>query len=114
CLRLNHQVRDVRDALIIADRKTVVARKPHQINPSGTGRKNCGCPACSKDRSQQGCKYPGECIETAKMLINSIFPKWHPTLENFDMHEEVALTPTEMAGNDSALTTESTFSLTLT
>ncbi|KAJ6474178.1 hypothetical protein C8R45DRAFT_766598, partial [Mycena sanguinolenta] len=110
CLRLNHQVRDVQDVLIIADRKTSIARKPHQINPSGIGRKNCGCPACTKDRFQRGCKNPGECIETAKMIINSIFPKWHPTLENLDIHEELALTPTEIAGNDSALDTDTTFS----
>jgi hypothetical protein len=39
CLRLNHQVRTVDNTLTIATRRTIVARKPHQISPSGIGRK---------------------------------------------------------------------------
>ncbi|KAJ6508809.1 hypothetical protein C8R45DRAFT_803963, partial [Mycena sanguinolenta] len=109
CLRLNHQVRDVQDTLIIADRRTVLARKPHHINPSGIGRRNCGCPPCFQDRSQRGCKNPGECIETAKMLINSIFPRWHPTVENLDLYDELALTPAEVTENEMALDTNNIF-----
>ncbi|KAJ6465275.1 hypothetical protein C8R45DRAFT_839979 [Mycena sanguinolenta] len=59
-LRLNHKVREVQDALNIANRRTVVIRKPHHINPYGIGRKICGYPACVHDRSQLGCDNPGE------------------------------------------------------
>ncbi|KAJ7243830.1 hypothetical protein B0H12DRAFT_995953, partial [Mycena haematopus] len=109
CLRLNHEVREVQDALNIANRRTLIIRKPHLINPSGIGRKNCGCPACVLDRSQLGCNNPGECIETAKMLINSIFPRWDPRMDNLDLHDELALTPAEKAENEMALDTNRLF-----
>jgi hypothetical protein len=41
-LRLNHGVQIVRDALTIANPRTVIIRKPHMVNPSGSRRKNCG------------------------------------------------------------------------
>jgi hypothetical protein len=99
CLRLNHQVRTVDDILTIATRRTIVARKPHQINPSGIGRKNCGCPLCHRDRKQLSCKHPGECIDTAKILIDRILPKWNPTLSNPALCEQLALTADEQESN---------------
>ncbi|KAJ7856320.1 hypothetical protein B0H13DRAFT_1641529, partial [Mycena leptocephala] len=96
CLRLNHGVRIVRDALTIASRKTVITRKPHIVNPSRIGRMKCGCPSCHQDRTILGCKNPGQCIETAKMLINSILPKWNPTIDNLDLNQELALTNEEL------------------
>ncbi|KAJ6451178.1 hypothetical protein C8R45DRAFT_848574 [Mycena sanguinolenta] len=53
CLRLIHRVRTVGDTTTIANRRTLVTRKPHQVNPSGIGRKNCGCPYLL------GCQHPG-------------------------------------------------------
>jgi hypothetical protein len=55
CLRSNHKVRSVEDALTIATRRTTVQRKPHTINPSGIGRQNCGCRSCQRDRVELGC-----------------------------------------------------------
>ncbi|KAJ7234664.1 hypothetical protein C8J57DRAFT_1089552 [Mycena rebaudengoi] len=97
CLRLNHNVRTVHDTLIIATRTMATTRKPHQVNPSGIGRKkNCGCTLCYRDRTQLGCEHPGECIETAKILLDSIMPKLNLTLENPDLCDELALTSEEI------------------
>jgi hypothetical protein len=51
--------------------------------------KNCGCPLCYQDPTELGCEYPGECIETAKMLIDSILSKWNPMMVNLDLCEEL-------------------------
>ncbi|KAJ7133118.1 hypothetical protein C8R44DRAFT_611585, partial [Mycena epipterygia] len=77
---------------------------------SGIGRKNCGCPPCSRDRTQFGCEHPGECIETAKILIDSIFAsifaKWNPTVPNLDLCEELALTDEEREYNKQPIETD--------
>ncbi|KAJ6523758.1 hypothetical protein B0H19DRAFT_874301, partial [Mycena capillaripes] len=78
CLRHNHEVKSVGDVMAIADRRTVVANRPHLVNPSGIGRKNCACPPCRRDRIEFGCKNPGECVETARAFIDCIQPKWSP------------------------------------
>ncbi|KAK7059332.1 hypothetical protein R3P38DRAFT_2495776, partial [Favolaschia claudopus] len=85
CLRLDHEVCSVGELCTIARRATVVPRRPHMINPSGTGRKNCGCPACQHDRVEIGCENPGKCVEIAQVVLNSIHPKWNPLLINHDM-----------------------------
>jgi hypothetical protein len=103
CLRLNHRVQLVEEALIIARRRTTVLRKPHRVNPSGIGCKNCGCPGCYQDRTLLNCKHPGQCIETAKMLIDSIPPKWNPTSRNLNLSDELALTDEEQQGNNSPI-----------
>jgi hypothetical protein len=72
-------------------------RKPHQVNPSGIGRKNCGCPLCYQDRTLSGCEHPRQCIETAKMLIDSILP--NPTTSNLDLCAQLALTEEEREQN---------------
>jgi hypothetical protein len=59
CLRLNHEVCKVEDALVMATRRTLTPRRPHQANPSGIGRKNCDCLLCYRDRTQLGCENPG-------------------------------------------------------
>jgi hypothetical protein len=56
CLRLNYGIQIVRDALTIANRRTALIRNPQVLNPSGIGRKNCGCPSCYHDRMQLACK----------------------------------------------------------
>ncbi|KAJ6474865.1 hypothetical protein C8R45DRAFT_834689, partial [Mycena sanguinolenta] len=99
CLRQKHGVQLVSDAREIAARCTTVARKPHQVNPPGIGRKNCGCPSCYQDRTVLGCDHPGQCVETAKMLINSILPKWNPDMPNGDLCDDLALTDEEHALN---------------
>jgi hypothetical protein len=99
CLRLNHGVRTIQETLIIANRETVITRKPHQVNPSGIGRKNCGCTLCYRDHAQLGCEHPGECIETAKILLDSIMPKWNPTVPSPDLCDELELTAMEREEN---------------
>ncbi|KAJ7182495.1 hypothetical protein C8R43DRAFT_818176, partial [Mycena crocata] len=99
CLRNQHEVCTVRDALVIATRQTTVARRPHTINPSGISRKNCGCPLCDRDRNELGCLNPGKCIETAQTLIECIMPKWNPLIPNIDLCDALKLTNDEMAAN---------------
>ncbi|KAF8214451.1 hypothetical protein K438DRAFT_1801426 [Mycena galopus ATCC 62051] len=55
---------------------TTLKHPPLMASPS----KNCGRPRCHQDRTLFGCEHPGQCVETAKMLINSILPKWNPTM----------------------------------
>ncbi|KAJ6492705.1 hypothetical protein C8R47DRAFT_975515 [Mycena vitilis] len=100
CLRQNHQTRRVADILVIADRRTTIANRPHLVNPSGIGRKNCGCPPCRRDRIEYGCTNPGECVEAARGLIGCIQPKWNPLLGNQDLDEELALTDAETTANN--------------
>ncbi|KAJ6506685.1 hypothetical protein C8R45DRAFT_755969, partial [Mycena sanguinolenta] len=100
CLRENHQIRDVGDIARIAHRKTTpLTRRPHKINDSGIGRKNCGCTECQHDRNELGCKNPGKCIAAAEIILEAIYPKWNPTRENGDLCEELALTPEEEERN---------------
>jgi hypothetical protein len=46
-----------------------------------------------------GCDHPGECIETAKILIDSLSAKWNPTMQNLDLCEDLSLTDEEREGN---------------
>ncbi|KAJ7203988.1 hypothetical protein B0H12DRAFT_981870, partial [Mycena haematopus] len=77
CLRQCHQTHSVLDVWEIANRRTTNLNRPHLVNPSGIGRKNCGCSPCRRDRSEFGCKNPGACVEIAKALIDCIHPKWN-------------------------------------
>ncbi|KAJ7128618.1 hypothetical protein C8R44DRAFT_616052 [Mycena epipterygia] len=105
CLQSNHNVRSVEDALSIATRTTTVIQKPHTINPSGVSRQNCGCPLCRRDRVELGCQHPGKCIDTAKILINSIHPKWKPAVGVDDLGENWSLTPEELESNSRPIRT---------
>ncbi|KAJ6448283.1 hypothetical protein DFH09DRAFT_837593, partial [Mycena vulgaris] len=96
-------IRNVREVLTIAHRTTSpLNRRPHQVNKSGVGRQNCGCVECRRDRVELGCKNPGECIESARALLNAIFPKWNPTSDNGDLCDALALTEDEQAENSDA------------
>ncbi|KAJ7616662.1 hypothetical protein FB45DRAFT_678668, partial [Roridomyces roridus] len=77
CLQQKHRIRSVADIVRISQRRTTVPTKPHMINPSGIGRKNCGCPPCKYQRSTYGCKDSGECVEMAKALLACLYPKWN-------------------------------------
>ncbi|KAJ7210291.1 hypothetical protein C8J57DRAFT_998982, partial [Mycena rebaudengoi] len=98
-LKANHCVRTIQEMLIIANRETVTTRKPHQGNPSRIGRKSCDCTLCYRDRAQLGCEHPGECIETAKILLDSIMPKWNLTVPSPDLCDELELTAMEREEN---------------
>jgi hypothetical protein len=102
CLRRNHQARIVADIVTVAGRKSTLIRQPHMVNPSGIGRKNCGCPLCRRDRIEYGCENPGECIEAAKLLLECIHPKWNPLTANNDliMNEYLALSEIKKTRND--------------
>jgi hypothetical protein len=78
CLRCNHQALIVGEIVQIATRRTTLYRQQHVVNPSGIGRKNCGCPLCRRDRITFGCQNPGECVEAAKFLLECIPPNGVP------------------------------------
>ncbi|KAJ7135612.1 hypothetical protein C8R44DRAFT_550964, partial [Mycena epipterygia] len=63
----------------------------------------CGCSLCYRDRIQFDCTHPGECIETAKILIDSLFAKWNPTIPNPDLCNELSLTEEELQLNKGPL-----------
>ncbi|KAJ7271786.1 hypothetical protein C8J57DRAFT_1064925, partial [Mycena rebaudengoi] len=54
---------------------------------------------CYHDRAQLGCELPGECIETARILLDSIMPKWNPTVPSPDLCDELELTAMEREEN---------------
>ncbi|KAK7046865.1 hypothetical protein R3P38DRAFT_3346454 [Favolaschia claudopus] len=117
CLRQNHRVKTVLDILQIAHRTSTNYRRPHILNPSGVGRKNCGCPPCQRDRNEFHCRNPGECIETAKLILQCIPPKWNPEVENLDHCDTLALTEEEQlankgVGDDKTLTFDPDYRLT--
>ncbi|KAJ7881455.1 hypothetical protein B0H13DRAFT_1891329 [Mycena leptocephala] len=99
CLRHNHNTRSVADILKIAERKTTVIRQPHSINPSGIGRKNCGCQLWRRDRLEFGCSNPGQCVEAAKALLDCIYPKWSPLIANNDLCDNLKLSEIEESSN---------------
>jgi hypothetical protein len=55
CLRLIHQVRTVGDTITIAKRRTLVTRKPHQVNPIDLPTYTVANMSCTKKR---GCAVP--------------------------------------------------------
>ncbi|KAJ7367691.1 hypothetical protein DFH08DRAFT_677081 [Mycena albidolilacea] len=99
CLQENHQVRTVQDISKIADQKTTSWRRPHMVDPSGIGRRNCGCPPCQHDQTVLLCNNPGECVEMVKRLLDCILPKWNPDLVDTDLCDELALSEEEILAN---------------
>ncbi|KAJ7825628.1 hypothetical protein B0H14DRAFT_2232639, partial [Mycena olivaceomarginata] len=69
---------------------------------------NCGCLLCYRDRTELGCEHPGHCIETAKMLIESILPKWNPEAPSLDLCDELCLTEQEREWNKKSIQTDQT------
>jgi ribonuclease HI len=56
----------------------------------------CTCQSCKK-ASVFGCTHPNKCLETAKMLLNTLAPKWRP--KSRQEHEErMAYVPPMAAG----------------
>ncbi|KAJ7334599.1 hypothetical protein DFH08DRAFT_623276, partial [Mycena albidolilacea] len=84
----------------------VVPRKPHQVNPSGISRKNCGCPSCYQDQTLVGCEHPGRCIDATRLLVDCLLPKWNPSMPNVDLTDELALTNNEHELNNRTIETD--------
>ena len=74
CLRNNHAVKIVADAMKIAER-------PCYRSARSTGNDympdDCTCKQCEEDR-KRGCKHPWKCCRTAEDALREIKPKWHP------------------------------------
>ncbi|KAJ7611280.1 hypothetical protein FB45DRAFT_691419, partial [Roridomyces roridus] len=119
CLRENHKTTTVQSIIRIAQRATTVPGKPHRINPSGIGRKICGCPPCRRDRVELGCKHNGRCVEAAKALLDCLYPKWNPLTPRCDHCEYTTLEDEEQErivdvgyDKETALTFDPSFRLT--
>ncbi|KAJ7747509.1 hypothetical protein B0H16DRAFT_1226303, partial [Mycena metata] len=52
------------------------------------------------DRNEFGCSNPGQCVETAKIMIDCIHPKWNPLVDNKDLCEGLQLSAVEQSAND--------------
>jgi exonuclease III len=67
CLRKNHDVRTVGDAMDLVDNRPRAHRN----------RRACKCATCVEARRRK-CEYPHHCMEYCKKLIATLLPKWNP------------------------------------
>ncbi|KAK6985116.1 hypothetical protein R3P38DRAFT_2473778, partial [Favolaschia claudopus] len=58
---------------------------------------------CRRDREELKCKNPGKCGEVAKMLVNSLHPKWRPSTNGNDLLEELRLSSEEIVQNQQTI-----------
>ncbi len=72
CLRENHRVTTVSDAVRVAD------RLPRRTGQAGVHRQNaaCKCVACDEDRRLRGCDNPHRCAVAAQKLSQNLDPIW--------------------------------------
>ncbi|KAJ7141977.1 hypothetical protein C8R46DRAFT_1046559 [Mycena filopes] len=72
CLRHNHRVFNVGDAIRAAERLG---------NPDHITDKTCMCYDCVEDRNFKNCKNPHSCAKMARQKIDSLVPKWNPSTD---------------------------------
>ena len=68
CLRKNHGIKLVKDALSFLD----------GVTNAHSSRINCACTLCKATQSAAKCPHPHDCINLAAALISKISPKWNP------------------------------------
>ena len=71
CLRKNHNVRTVRDAV------SVISELAEDHIPAA----NCKCQTCKHMRTSAKCSHPHECLNLSATLLKKIDPKWNPSTE---------------------------------
>ena len=69
CLRKNHDIKLVKDALSLLEK----------IPNTHRSRINCACELCKTTRAANKCPHPHECLKLTAALISKITPKWNPT-----------------------------------
>ncbi|KAL1749170.1 hypothetical protein HDZ31DRAFT_18758, partial [Schizophyllum fasciatum] len=80
CLRGNHSVMTVRDAIRMADE--ILNSPGHATRPQ------CGCVGCKTAR-HKGCVNPNGCAHAARTLLGKLPPKWDPRVE-FRTHHKLS------------------------
>lgn len=95
CLRNNHGVKTVGDALIVANRTR--HRDPDDPHEKTA---NCQCGACTQDRNTHQCRNPNRCALAAQRLIECLQPKWDPDSRTPD--DGLSLTPRRIQKNEKA------------
>ncbi|KAL1741665.1 hypothetical protein HDZ31DRAFT_44943 [Schizophyllum fasciatum] len=90
CLRENHSVKTVRDA--------IKATEDILESPRHVTRPRCGCEGCAAARSR-GCDNPNGCAHTAKTLLGKLPQKWDPRVDFRAYHK---LSDTEKQRNATA------------
>jgi hypothetical protein len=103
CLRSNHQIRTVGEALDSIERWK--RTRGHKTRVHGKGKSvrgkidHCHCTTCAALR-KRGCKEPNQCEQALIGIINKLSDKWNPK-RNF-MPNPFALTPEEREDNEEA------------
>ncbi|KAF9069542.1 hypothetical protein BDP27DRAFT_1148676, partial [Rhodocollybia butyracea] len=77
CLRQNHQVFEVKDAIAI------IGRLDH---PTHENHDKCLCTDCLNDRLYSKCKNPHQCATMAARKLNSLQEKWDPQRSTTNEH----------------------------
>jgi hypothetical protein len=73
CLRNNHDVRTVGDAVDLIDSRP----------PAHRNRRMCMCELCATARERK-CEYPHHCMEFCRTLISTLKAKWNPQTASQD------------------------------
>jgi hypothetical protein len=73
CLRNNHDVRTVGDAMDLIENRPASHRN----------RRACACQLCVRARRRE-CPYPHHCMEFCRSLVESLRPKWRPQVPDQD------------------------------
>lgn len=74
CLRRNHQMRTVTDAIAIADKRR---------HPDHRRLRLCGCNECQQAREELKCQSPFLCYDEADKLARTVPGKWNPRNLNY-------------------------------
>jgi hypothetical protein len=69
CLKKNHKVKLVRDAVMLGAKRDAPHHKP---------QKGCRCATCRITRAITGCKNPHQCYSKARDLLDALEEKWDP------------------------------------
>ncbi|KAF8224441.1 hypothetical protein L208DRAFT_1311630 [Tricholoma matsutake] len=57
--------------------------------PDHQASSECECNACMESEHQDGCMNPDSCFSKAKVLLNTLLPKWDPCTGIKDEQPEV-------------------------
>ncbi|KAJ7200070.1 hypothetical protein B0H12DRAFT_986191, partial [Mycena haematopus] len=79
CLRKNHRIRTVRDAVLLGAKLDA---------PRHRRVKNCRCATCQITKTLTKCKNPNGCYTKARDLLDASEEKWDPREPQPEDHEE--------------------------
>ena len=96
CLKSKHRTHYIRQLVELTE----------NVSDEHRGTNFCTCNSC-KRASDLGCTHPQRCLETARMLLNALAPKWRPESRQ-NREREVPNPPAPAREGDSGTTVNTT------